>query len=70
MSKQPVSWQEIIDETPDAKFDNRLIEKKVDEHFLTQDQADSYLKSIPDEKEFDFSYAEELDKEQFIEDDR
>jgi len=70
MSKQPVSWQEIIEETPDAKFDSRLIEKKIDENFLTQDQADSYLKSIPDEKEFDFSYAEELDKEQFIEDDR
>jgi len=70
MSKQPVSWQEIIDETPDAKFDNRLIEKKVDENFLTQEQTDAFIKSIPDEKEFDFSYAEELDKEQFIEDGR
>ncbi len=63
MSTKNVPWQKIIDETPEAKFDLRLIEKKIDENFLTHDDADNFLKSIPSETEFEFTSAEELDKQ-------
>ncbi len=65
MSTKTVAWQKIIDETPEAKFDNRLIEKKIDEGFLTHDEADGFVASIPEEKEFEFTSAEELDKQEF-----
>ncbi len=63
MSTKNVAWQKIIDETPEAKFDLRLIEKKIDENFLTDDDADNFLKSIPAESEYEFTSAEELDKQ-------
>jgi hypothetical protein len=64
MSNQKnVAWFKVIEETPEARFDSRLIEKKIDENFITHADADQFIKTLPEEKEFEFTSAEELDQQ-------
>jgi hypothetical protein len=62
MSNQKnVAWFKVIEEAPEARFDSRLIEKKLDEGFVSADESQQFIKSLPEETEYAFSSAEELD---------
>lgn len=45
----------------EAKFDTRLIEKKLEQKFMTRQERDTYLKAIPEEKEFEFTSMDEVE---------
>lgn len=63
MADTKLSWRELTQGSPEMRMDYRLIEKKIEEGFLTREEAEAWLKQIPQEAEFDFSLADELDKE-------
>lgn len=46
----------------EAKFDVRLLDKKIDQRFMTRQDRDAFLKNIPEESEFDFTSMEEVTK--------
>lgn len=63
MSNSKISWQDLVAASDEMKMDYRLMEKKVEEGFLTREEFQSYLKSLKSEDEFDFTSAEALDQE-------
>lgn len=54
-------WKEFVKESSEEKFDSRLIEKKIQDGFLSLEEVQEFKKSVPEESEFDFSSAEELE---------
>ncbi len=40
------------------------MEKKVEEGFLTREEFQNYLKNLPNEADYDFTSAEQLDQEE------
>ncbi|MDB5036529.1 MAG: hypothetical protein JWQ35_57 [Bacteriovoracaceae bacterium] len=47
----------------EGKFDVRLTDKKIEHGFLTRQEKEQYLKSLPEEKDFDFTSSEALEDE-------
>lgn len=58
------AFDAFFKEETEAKFDVRLVDKKLDHGSMTRQERDSYLKSLPEEKDFDFTSAEALDAEE------
>lgn len=58
------NWRELVQESPEQKFDYRLAEKKIAEKFLTHQDVQSFKKSIPEEAEFDFTSHDAIEAEQ------
>lgn len=56
-------WSELIQDSKEATFDVRLIEKKIDEGFLTHEDEEKFLKTVAAETDYDFTSAEALDAE-------
>jgi len=48
----------------ESKFDLRLIDKKVDNGFMTRLERETYLKDLKADTEYDFTSAETLDAEE------
>lgn len=44
----------------EAKFDVRLIDKKLEQKFMTRQERDAFLKNIPEETEYDFTPMDEV----------
>ncbi|MGA0162876.1 MAG: hypothetical protein ACO3LE_01310 [Bdellovibrionota bacterium] len=63
MSDSTKSWQDLVAAGDEMKMDYRLMEKKVEEGFLTREEFQNYLKSLQSEAEYDFTSAEALDAE-------
>ncbi len=57
------AFDAFFKEENEAKFDVRLVEKKLEHGFLTRAERESFLKSLPEEKEYEFTSAEALDAE-------
>jgi len=55
--------KEIIRGPKEMKFDLRLMEKRVEQGFLSQKEADSYIKDLPQETDYDFSSHEKISAE-------
>lgn len=58
MAEKP--WEELIKEKDEMRFDYRLVEKKVDEGFLSHDEVKKFRNSIPEETDYDVTSATEL----------
>ena len=56
-------WSELFSESQEAKFDYRLVEKKIDENFLGTADLEGFLKNLPQEPEYEFTSAEALDQQ-------
>lgn len=61
MSKAPI-LKDSEHLPQEAKFDQRLLDKKVEHKFMTRQERDAFLKSIPEETEYDFTSMEEVMK--------
>jgi len=62
MSKSNREGIELLyNEPQESKFDLRLIEKRIEHKFLTRQEKEAFLKSLPEEKEYEFTSAEALD---------
>lgn len=61
MSKAPI-LKDSENLTQDAKFDSRLTEKRVEMKFMTRQERDTYLKSLPEESDYEFTSMEEVMK--------
>lgn len=68
MDKDNQKFEAFFKETNDARFDSRLIQKRVEQGFISRQERDSFLKSLPEEKEYEFTSAEALDAEVGTED--
>ncbi len=55
--------KEFFLQNTEMKFDSRLLDKKVIHGFLTREERETYLKQLAEEKDFDFTTAETLDKD-------
>jgi|GEM_PF-5788248 len=53
-------WKELVKESPERKFDYRLLEKKVEEKFMSRDEIKAFLKERPEITEYAFSSYDEL----------
>lgn len=53
MTNKNTPWKDLITETPEAEFDSRLIEKKIDDGFKKSDELKKYVDSLTAETEFD-----------------
>lgn len=52
---------EIDSETrTEQKFDTRLLDKKIDDGFLSREERERYLSALPEETEVDFTSMEEV----------
>ncbi|TVQ80916.1 MAG: hypothetical protein EA369_01090 [Bradymonadales bacterium] len=63
-SKQKFPWAEVISESNDEKFDQRLVEKKLSDGFMEKAEAEAFMSRLPEETEYDFTDAEALDAEE------
>lgn len=63
MTDAKLNWRSLTQETPELKMDYRLVEKKIEEGFMTREEFEAWIKELPEETEFDFTSAEELEKE-------
>jgi len=64
MTNPKNSWQSVIKPSDEMQMDYRLMEKKVEEGFLTREEFQNYLKNLPNEADYDFTSAEQLDQEE------
>jgi hypothetical protein len=53
MTDKNKAWKELITQTPEAQFDLRLTEKRIDDGFSKPADLQNYLKALPEETEFD-----------------
>lgn len=53
-------WRELLKQTPEKRFDYRLLEKKIEEGFITQAEADEFMKKIQTEDDYSFSEFESI----------
>jgi len=63
MSSKKTELDDILSQSPEMKYDNRLIEKKMEHGFLTRQERDSHLKGLPEESDFAFTSMDEIEKE-------
>jgi len=64
MSDKNVVWKDLIVQTPDAEFDTRLVEKKIDDGFMKADAYETHLQKVAEETEFDFSSIDSTEPEE------
>lgn len=64
MANKDLPWKQMTQETPEAQFDVRLIEKKIAEKFITPEEAQAFQKNLPEETDFDFSTPESLEAQE------
>lgn len=63
MSDTKKTWKEIVQESPEGIFDYRLTDKKITEGFLTHEAVEKHWESAPEEQDFDFTLADDLEEE-------
>lgn len=49
----------------ESKYDVRLLDKRLEHGFLTRKEREDHIKALESEAEYDFTSAEELDKQQY-----
>lgn len=54
------SWKELFQESDEMRFDNRLVEKKLEEGFLTEEEYKKFKSATSEETEFDFSAGDKV----------
>ena len=62
-SKVTAEFDAFFKQNDEAKFDNRLADKKIQHGFITRAERDGFVKGLPEEKEYEFTSAEALDAE-------
>jgi hypothetical protein len=55
------SPREFVADSQEMKFDQRLIEKRKEHGFLTDDELKAHISALPEETDFTFTSAEALD---------
>lgn len=53
----------LAQSSTEAKFDTRLLDKKLEHGFMTRQERDAYLKALEAEADYEFTSAEALDAE-------
>jgi hypothetical protein len=63
MDKDTEKFQSFIRESEVARFDVRLLEKRVQHGFMTRKEREEFLKNLPAEVDYDFTSADALEAE-------
>lgn len=62
MTNKTTPWKDLIAQTPEAEFDSRLIEKKIDDGFTKAEDLKKYVENLSPETEFDIVDVEASEK--------
>lgn len=55
--------KDLFETESEMKFDSRLIEKKIEHGFLSRSERDQFLKTLPEETEFEFTSMEQIEND-------
>lgn len=54
---------QVLLESDESKFDVRLTDKKLEHGFMNRQELETYLKAIPDEKDFDVTNMDVVEQD-------